>query len=154
MHIPSKISSTSKTMTKPPIEIQLVTGEKIRKCSIHITHTYAGWIGGVPTTETNQEQLSELPDLARKIFREFPVHVVPPAFKKPKIVHENGLGTPQLMPPFQIIALFDGPPISSGFSSSMIISWHQNSVAPLMRKSIRTAIEMIAWKDLAKDWDL
>ena len=81
------------SMTKPPIKIKLLTGEQIHAFSIHITHTYAGWIDGVPTMETNQEQLSELPNYAQKIFGKNPVHVVPPSFKTPEIAHWKGHGT-------------------------------------------------------------
>jgi hypothetical protein len=73
---------TQEKMPEAAIRIRLLTGERIRSRGIHITHVYADLICGVPTKESNQQQLSELPDEVCKIFGEFPVHVLPPTFKK------------------------------------------------------------------------
>ena len=109
-----------------------------------VSLTYEGLMLGGPTEFGNRMQLQALPHEARRLFGEWPVHVIPPELSPGDIA----------FPAVRIIASFtSGPTRPEMHLSSLVAVWFQHEQFPVPGDAARAALVAMDWERLALDYE-
>ena len=99
---------------------------------------------GGPTEFGNRMLLEGLPHEARRLFGEWPVHVIPPDLSPGEIA----------FPPVRLIASFiSGPTRREMHLSSLVAVWFQHEQFPVPGHAARAALVAMDWERLALDYE-
>lgn len=127
----------------------------MRSSAIHIEHTYAGLLEGIPVASMNTRHLSAIPGRLKKILGEAPVFIVPPIYEERELSRSfMGHTSSQIMPRFEIAAQFSSlSTIKEGDGSHLIVCWHQHEVPPMIEDWIKPKILALDWAQHAADFE-
>jgi hypothetical protein len=134
--------------------IELRSGRLIYLHSLQQTHTYAGWLEGYPTRESNAALIQRTLEEAQRPYREMPPYLIIPAEREVNRPGSRLAGeSPRVeLPPIKCVAQFDSAAIArQDCNSSLTIVWFQNDFLPIDEEVLRQIKAIVDWGTLAED---
>ncbi len=129
-------------------EIELLNGRKIRLHHLQQSLTYAGWLEGLPTAESNQRDLDRLVAEHRNKPYAGEPYLIRPVEKREKNRDKS------LLPSVTCIGRFESNPIdSTWYCSGLVIIWFQDEFAFPIDPTALAQFRAIDWDAHAVDMD-
>jgi hypothetical protein len=133
--------------------MKLSTGRSIWASSLFIEHTYVGLWVGHPSRKGNDRRLASLPNRAKTLFGDSPVHVLEPS-RTIDAVHSRPWLEVELLPEFWVMAEFTSTSTDpDAHGSRLTLAWFQDVAFPIPSEAAGGRLSHVDWDALASDFE-
>jgi hypothetical protein len=135
----------AKDDTDAVIDAQLASGRRIWCFRYLVSYTYNGFFERTPSEDCNRHMLQGAEREAKRVFGDWPVHVLQPA-------REAGVVD---FPGKRFTAFFTSLPMNQDMHvSSLVLIWFQHDQFPPMNEATLAAVRSVDWARLAVDYEM
>lgn len=124
------------------IEIRLPSGRPLWCWKYLVSYTYANFMVRTPSEHCNEAMLVSVKNEAKRLFGEWPIHVIEPTRGADAIDY----------PRIRITAFFTSLPVFDESLSSLVVVWFQEMQSPIPDDAGKLALMGVDWDRLAVDY--
>jgi hypothetical protein len=135
----------ARTDNRPVLEARLASGRGVWCLKYVVANTYGDFLERTPSENANSHMIDGVRSEAKRVFGDWPVHVLTPA-RDPGAIDYPGV---------RFTGFFTSLPMREEMHlSSLVLVWFRDQQSPALNDASLQALQAIEWERLAVDYEI